>query len=133
MREYNLEQLVGGKWLPVLFKAKWFVDVRRYRTFDITVGTETFTAKGEFLRWNFEIKSNKDNKVVAKVGLEGQQLLRWTAPNSQVYAAVVDETRINPALVASLLSILERSAIARNAKIGLTVGAAAASSLALKH
>lgn len=58
----------------------------------------------------FTITSNKDDKVVSVVGLSGQKFFRIDMPNAQVYKTFVDESRINPALVPSMLAISERTA-----------------------
>ena len=57
--------------------------------------------------WKFELTSTKDGASVAKVDLVGTDVFKWNIPNADVYQSVVEDSRLNPALVAAMLSIVE--------------------------
>jgi hypothetical protein len=106
--KYDIEYLSHGLWFPGVIKAKWLVETHYWRTMDIILPGETFTVKGDQYLLQFEVTSNKDKKVVADLELGGLKLNRNVGTGSKTFVVTVDETRIEPALVALVFAIVEK-------------------------
>jgi hypothetical protein len=104
MQRYEIEYISGDEWRTALVIANHFHNLHRWRSLDINLKNENFTAEKGNHDWQYLITSKTDKIVVADIVLKDDGF-----SNTRRYITTVDETRMEPALVSSLLAIVEKA------------------------